>query len=156
MKSFISLLMLWFLFLIIAKLALDNAAGPEIGRNQVITVKLMHAFLGGHGRTNDTNYDRSLRRVSGEALANLSLWGTANCSAILGEEGSQAINDVKNMLSDGEHRYVAASVLLNICAHCGVNLLQSYPDASEHLSSALTIVSLSISFYLLILVILLS
>jgi hypothetical protein len=47
------------------------------------------------------------------------------------------------MLSENEYRNVAASVLLNLCAYCSVIL--NNPDASEHLSSALTTVSLSIA-----------
>jgi hypothetical protein len=93
------------------------------------------------------NYDQSLRKVSGEALANLAIWGTANCSAILEEPGYQVINDLTNILSDDDYRYVAASLLLNLCAHSSVNLLLSHPHASEHLSSALTIVSLSVCTY---------
>ena len=132
---------------IVAKLALDSAAGHEIGRIQVITGRLLHAFLWRHGPTN-MYYDRSLQKVSGEALANLALWGTANCSAILEEPGYQVINDLTNMLSDDDHnRYVAASLLLNLCAHCSVNLLLSYPHASELLLSTLTTVSLSVSTY---------
>ncbi|CAO2165559.1 unnamed protein product [Urochloa humidicola] len=77
--------------------------------------------------------------VAGEALANLALWGTANCSAILEEPGYEVIKDLKSMLCEDEYRYVAASLLQNLCAHCRVKL-RSHPDASEHLPSALTIV----------------
>jgi hypothetical protein len=133
---------------IIAKLALDKEAGLEIGRIQVITERLLHAFLGRHGPTN-LYYDLSLRKVSGEALANLALWGTANCSVILDEPGYQVINDLTSMLSDDYYRYVAASLLLNLCEHSSVNLLLSHdPRATEHLSSALPIVCLLISFCL--------
>jgi len=128
---------------IIAKLALDSAAGLEIGRNQVITARLLHVFLGRHGPTN-MYYDQSLRKVSGEALANLALWGTGNCSTILEEPGYQVVNDLTSMLSDDDYRYVASSLLLKLCAHSSVNLLLSHPHASEHLSSALTTVSLSV------------
>lgn len=75
------------------------------------------------------------------------MWGTANCSAILEEPGYEVIKDLKTMLCEDEYRnyrFVAASLLQNLCAHCRVKLM-SHPDASEHLSSALTIVSLLIA-----------
>ncbi|WVZ69684.1 hypothetical protein U9M48_018432 [Paspalum notatum var. saurae] len=122
---------------IIAKLSLDKEAGLEIGRIQLITGRLLHAFLVRGGLTN-MHYDPSLRKVSGEALANPTLWGTANCLAILEEPGYQVIKDLKDMLSDDVHRCVAACLLSNLCAHCSVKL--SHLDASENLSSALTIV----------------
>ncbi|CAL4975258.1 unnamed protein product [Urochloa decumbens] len=123
---------------IIAKLAWDKRAGKEIGRTQVIIGRLMHAFLARCGPAN-INEDQSLPMVAGEALANIAMWGTANCSAILEEQGYEVIKDLKSMLCEDEYRYVAASLLQNLCAHCRVKL-RSHPDASEHLSSALTIV----------------
>jgi hypothetical protein len=126
---------------IIAKLALVQSAGKEIGRTKAIIGKLVNAFFGQPAN------DHSLSKVAGEALVNISLWGTANCKAILGERpGYEVIQDIKSMLGEDEYRYVAASLLQNLCAHCRTELT-GHPDASEHLSSALTIVSLSINFY---------
>ncbi|CAL5023688.1 unnamed protein product [Urochloa decumbens] len=122
---------------IIAKLALDKKAGKEIGRRQVIIGKLMHAFLRRYGPASMDD-DQSLPMVAGEALANLALWGTANCLAILEELGNEAIQDLKNMLCEDEYRYVAANLLQNLCAHCRDKM--RHPDVSEHLSAALTIV----------------
>ncbi|RLN24859.1 hypothetical protein C2845_PM07G15920 [Panicum miliaceum] len=124
---------------IIAKLALDKRAGKEIGRTQVITGELMHAFLARCGPANINDDDQSLPMVAGEALANLAMWGAANCSAILEEPGYEVIKDLNSMLCEDEFRDVAASLMQDLCAHCRVKLM-SHPDASEHLSSALTTV----------------
>jgi hypothetical protein len=55
---------------IIAKLALDEQAGSEIGRIHVITGRLMHAFFGREG-LNNMHYDQSLRKVGVLKIARL-------------------------------------------------------------------------------------
>ncbi|TVU34223.1 hypothetical protein EJB05_16054, partial [Eragrostis curvula] len=114
---------------IIGGLALDKRAGASLG-----VPKLLHAFLGRDGAS-DTYYVESLRTTAGEALANLAIWGTANCSAILAEPGYEVIKDLRNFLCEDNYRNVAASLLQNICAHCRDKM--RHQGAREHLSSAL-------------------
>ncbi|TVU06708.1 hypothetical protein EJB05_49936, partial [Eragrostis curvula] len=119
---------------IIAKLALDGDARKEIGSTQVIICKLVHAFL-----CRDEPYDQSLRMAAGEALANLTMESTANCSAILEEPGYELVKSLKDMLCKDECRiyiYVAASLLQNLYAHSRDKLM-SHPGSKEHLRSAL-------------------
>lgn len=130
---------------IIAKLALNKRAGHEIGQIQVITGRLLHAFLGRDGATSMMYFDQSLRTAAGEALANIAIWGTASCSAILAEPGYEVVKDVSNLLSEDTYRNVAASLLQNICVHCRDKLY--HHGASEHLSSALPMVSPSIAIW---------
>lgn len=122
---------------IIAMFALDEEARQEIGHTKVIISKLVHLFLGRDGTTN-VYYGQQLRTASGEALANLAMGSTANCSAILEEPGYELVKDIKNMISDDEYRCVATSVLQNLCALSRDEL--RCPGARDHLSSALTVV----------------
>ncbi|TVU10453.1 hypothetical protein EJB05_43985, partial [Eragrostis curvula] len=117
---------------IIAKLALDEDARQEIGRSQVIIDKLMHAFLGRDGP------DQSLRTAAGEALVNLSIGSAANCLAMFEDQGCKLIKDLKDMLFNDEYRYVAASLLLNLCANSPDVLC--HPRSREHLAAALPVV----------------
>ncbi|TVU35912.1 hypothetical protein EJB05_17819, partial [Eragrostis curvula] len=119
---------------IIAKLALDEDARQEIGSTQVIIGKLRHSFLG-----RDEPNDQSLRMAAGEALSNLTMESTANCSAFLEEQGYELIKSLKGMLCEDECRiyiYLAASLLQNLCAHSRDKLMR-HPGASEHLRSTL-------------------
>ncbi|KAJ1269193.1 hypothetical protein BS78_07G191700 [Paspalum vaginatum] len=124
---------------ILAKLALDEDARKEIGSSKVTICKLMHTFIGrdGDGLVN-SYYDQLLRMAAGEALAILTMESPANCLAVLEEPGYELIKDLKNMLCEDEHRYVAASLLENVCAH-SVDKLR-HQGASDHLSSAFPIV----------------
>ncbi|WVZ92158.1 hypothetical protein U9M48_038245 [Paspalum notatum var. saurae] len=103
---------------ILTKLALDEDARKEIGSSKVTICKLVHTFIGrdGDGPTN-SYYDELLRMAAGEALANLTIESPANCLAVLEESSYELIKDLKNMLCEDEHRYIAASLLQNICAH---------------------------------------
>ncbi|CAO2173423.1 unnamed protein product [Urochloa humidicola] len=74
--------------------------------------------------------------AAGEALANLTIESPANCLAILEEPGYELIKDLKNMLFEDEYRYVAASLLQNVCAH-STDKLRHNQDAGDHLSSAI-------------------
>jgi hypothetical protein len=128
---------------ILTKLALDEDARKEIGSCKVTISKLMHAFIGKDGASN-TYYEQSLRMASGETLANLTIESPANCLVILEEPGYELIKDLKSMLCEDEYRYVAASLLQNICAHAKDEL--RHQDAGGHLSSAFPMVSLSICY----------
>jgi hypothetical protein len=127
---------------IIAKLALAEDARKEIGSNKLIIFKLMHAFLGRYGPTN-MHYSQPLRLAAGEALGNLAIENTANCLIILEEPGYKLIKDLKDMLWHDKYRYVAATLLQNLCAHSR-DKMQSL-DAYEHLSCALPVVSLLVA-----------
>ncbi|XP_039852795.1 uncharacterized protein LOC120711371 [Panicum virgatum] len=120
---------------ILTKLAFDKDAREEIGSSKVTISKLMHAFIGKDGPT-DAYYDQSLRMPAGEALANLTIENPANCLAILEEPGYELIKDLKDMLCKDEYRYVAASLLQNVCAHSR-DKLGHYQGAGDHLSSSL-------------------
>jgi hypothetical protein len=128
---------------ILTKLALDEDARKEIGSCKVTISKLMHAFIGKDGASN-TYYEQSLRMAAGETLANLTIESPANCLVILEEPGYELIKDLKSMLCEDEYRYVAASLLQNICAHAKDEL--RHQDAGGHLSSAFPMVSLSICY----------
>ncbi|KAF8653729.1 hypothetical protein HU200_061841 [Digitaria exilis] len=119
---------------ILTKLAFDEDARKEIGGSMVTICKLMHAFIGKDGPTNNVCYDQSLRMAAGEALENLTVESPANCLAILEEMGYELIKDLKDMLC--EYRYVAASILQNFCAH-SMDKLRHHQGARDHLSSAL-------------------
>ncbi|CAL5013569.1 unnamed protein product [Urochloa decumbens] len=125
-------------FEILAKLAFDKDARKEIGSSKVTISELMHAFIGKDGSTN-AYYDQSLRMAAGEALANLTIESPANCLAILEETGYELIKDLKNMLCEDEYRYVAASLLQNVCAH-STDKLRHHQGAGNHLSSAIPMV----------------
>ena len=129
---------------ILTKLALDEDARKEIGSCKVTICKLVHAFIGKDGPTNAYyDSDQSLRMAAGEALANLTTESPANCLVILEVTGYEIIKDLKNMLCEDEYIYVAASLLQNICAQAKDKL--RHQDASNHLSSAFPMVSLSIA-----------
>nr|CAB3483510.1 unnamed protein product [Digitaria exilis] len=121
---------------ILTKLAFDEDTRKEIGSSKVTICKLMHAFIGKDGPTNNVCYDQSLRMAAGEALENLTVESPANCLAILEEMGYELIKDLKDMLCEVEYRYVAASILQNFCAH-SMDKLRHHQGARDHLSSAL-------------------
>ncbi|KAG0524478.1 hypothetical protein BDA96_07G214900 [Sorghum bicolor] len=127
----------------LTKLALDEDARKEIGSCKVTISKLMHAFIGKDGASNNY-YDQSLRMAAGEALANLTIESPANCLVILEEPGYELIKDLKDMLCEDEYKYVAASLLQNICTHAKDKLW--HQDAGNHLSSAFPIVMKNIKF----------
>ncbi|CAO2211519.1 unnamed protein product [Urochloa humidicola] len=120
---------------ILTKLAFDMEARKDIGSSKVTISKLMLAFIGKDGSTN-AYYDQSLRMAAGDALANLTIESPANCVAILEEPGYELIKDLKNMLCEDEYRYVAASLLQNICAH-STGKLRHHQGAGDHLSSTI-------------------
>ncbi|KAF8676009.1 hypothetical protein HU200_047512 [Digitaria exilis] len=122
---------------IIAKLALTEYGRKEIGSNKVIVCKLIHAFLGRYGPTN-MHYSQPLRLAAGEALANLAIENSANCSVILKVAGYQLIKDLKDMLWHDKYRYVAASLLQNLCTHSRDKMYSL--GANEHLPYALPVV----------------
>lgn len=124
---------------IIAMFAFDEDARQEIGQTKVIVSKLVHLFLGRDGTTN-VYYDQQLRIAAGEVLANLAMGSATNCSSILEEPGYELVKDLKNMISGEEYRYVATSILQNLCEHSRDEL--RHPGAREHLSSTLPEVNL--------------
>ncbi|KAL6614911.1 hypothetical protein ACP70R_037181 [Stipagrostis hirtigluma subsp. patula] len=117
---------------IIAKLAYDEDARLEIGSTQVIIGKLTQAFITGGDE------DQSLRMAAGEALANLAMGSTLNCSAILKDPWYELTRLMDMLCKDEDrvYRYLAASLLQNLLAHSRDKLLAD-SGASEHLRSAL-------------------
>jgi hypothetical protein len=129
------------LFEILTKLAFDKDARVEIGSSKVTISKLIHAFIGKDGLITDEYDDESLRMAAGEALANLTIESPANCLAILEEPGYELIKDLTDMLCKDGYRYVAASLLQNVCAHSRDKVLRHHQGAGDHLSSSLPMVS---------------
>ncbi|WVZ92159.1 hypothetical protein U9M48_038246, partial [Paspalum notatum var. saurae] len=128
---------------ILDKLALDENGRKQIGTSKETICKLMHTFIGWDEATNTYCYNQTtLRMAAGEALANLTIESPEICLAILEEPGYELIRDLKNMLSEDEYRYVAASLLQNFCAHSDDKL--RLQGAGHHLSAAFPIVSPSI------------
>ncbi|CAO2184295.1 unnamed protein product [Urochloa humidicola] len=123
-------------FEILAKLAFDKEARKEIASSKVTISKLMDAFIGKDGPTNVYYDDQSLRMAAGEALVMLTIQNPANCLAILEEPGYELIKDLKNMLCEDEYKYVAASLLQNVCAH-STDKLHHHQGSGDHLSSAI-------------------
>lgn len=127
---------------IIATMALDEGERQGIGRVQVIIRFLVGVFI--IGRDGPTTYCQSLRAAAGEALSNLAIESPANCLAILEARPEyELVERLKDMLGNDEYRCAAASLLGN-CSMIWGRL--SDPGVSNHLSSALPVVSLSIAF----------
>jgi len=127
---------------IIAIMSWDEVARQELGSAQVIIHKLVHVFI--VGQDGPTSYDQSVRVAAGEALTNLAMESPANCLAILEERrpGYELARDLKDMLGNDEYRCVAASLLQNLCAWSRIRDRLRGPGATNHLSSALPVVSL--------------
>lgn len=89
----------------------------------MIISKLMHAFLS-RAAPSSTNSDQLLQKVSGQALAMLTIESADNCSAILKESG-YVIRELASMICEDGCRYVAASLLQNLFLHIQPELSNS-------------------------------
>ncbi|TVU37499.1 hypothetical protein EJB05_10815, partial [Eragrostis curvula] len=113
---------------ILRNLAIDRDARQAIGRVQVIISRLMHAFLTSVGASS-TESDRLLRKVAGQALAVLAMDSTNNCLAMLREPEYEFIKELTCMIHVDKYRWVAASLLQNMCLHARCELKE--PDLKE-------------------------
>uniref|UniRef100_J3MNL4 BLE2 protein n=1 Tax=Oryza brachyantha TaxID=4533 RepID=J3MNL4_ORYBR len=109
---------------ILRNLAIDRDTRQEIGHVQVIITKLIEAFLASEGPPS-SDVDYLLPKISGQALAMLSLENSRNCFIMLKEP--EFINKLKNMIliHDDKYIYVAASLLRNLCVHAQPELTES-------------------------------
>lgn len=107
---------------ILRNLAVDRNTRQEIGRIGEITSRLLHAFLAWHAPSSD----RSLQIISGQALAFSAMESVNNCSVMLKEPGYAFIQKLTAMIQDDRYnRYVAASILRNLCLHARPKLSNS-------------------------------
>jgi hypothetical protein len=125
---------------ILRNLAIDGNTREEIGSIRMILSRLIQAFLAQHPPSN-TYSDRSLQITAGQALAMLAMESVNNCSAMLKEPGYSFIRELTAMIRDDRYKYVAASILQNLCLHAQSKLSSS--DLTE-LSHSLQKVSLLI------------
>jgi hypothetical protein len=125
---------------ILRNLAINGNSREEIGSIRVIISRLIQAFLAQHPSSN-TYSDRSLQITAGQALAMLAMESVNNCSAMLKEPGYSFIRELTAMIRDDIHKYMAASLLQNLCLHAQSKLSSS--DLTE-LSHSLRKVSLLI------------
>jgi hypothetical protein len=99
---------------ILRNLATDRNTRLGIMHIGVITSRLIHAFLARHPQSNPYS-DRSLQITAGQALALLAM-ESENCSLMMKEPGYVFIRELIVMIQDDRYnRYVAASILRNLC-----------------------------------------
>ncbi|GJM93896.1 hypothetical protein PR202_ga10489 [Eleusine coracana subsp. coracana] len=121
------------------KIVLADGKDNDIDKFSVIIPELMLAFLGPHESSN-TDYDHSLRLLAGEVLSKMTEKNDPSIfMAILQEKGYSLIRDLKNMLQQDEYICVAASLLINLCAH-SQDKLHHHLRPNEELSSILKVV----------------
>uniref|UniRef100_A0A0D9X2B3 BLE2 protein n=1 Tax=Leersia perrieri TaxID=77586 RepID=A0A0D9X2B3_9ORYZ len=109
---------------ILRNLATDGNTRQEIGCIRVIISSLIHAFLAQHPLS-DTYSDQSLQITAGQALSVLATESVNNCSAMLKEPGCAFIKELIVMIRDDTYKYVAASLLQNLCLHAQSKLSSS-------------------------------
>uniref|UniRef100_A0A0D9X2B4 BLE2 protein n=1 Tax=Leersia perrieri TaxID=77586 RepID=A0A0D9X2B4_9ORYZ len=109
---------------ILRNLATDGNTREEIGCIRVIISRLIYAFLAKHP-SSDTYSDRSLQITAGQALSVLAIESANNCSAMLKEPGHALIIELTVMIQDDRYKYVAASLLQNLCLHAQSKLSSS-------------------------------
>jgi hypothetical protein len=109
---------------ILRNLAINGNSREEIGSIRVIISRLIQAFLAQHPSSN-TYSDRSLQITAGQALAMLAMESVNNCSAMLKEPGYSFIRELTAMIRDDIHKYMAASLLQNLCLHAQSKLSSS-------------------------------
>ncbi|XP_044452838.1 uncharacterized protein [Triticum aestivum] len=108
---------------ILRNIAIDGNTRQEIGRIQLIIIRLTQTFINGEG-TMSTNADHLSRKVTGQALAMLTTESVQNCLIVLKEP--EFIKKLKPMISiHGKYIYVAASLLRNLCLHAQPELRES-------------------------------
>ncbi|KAG8099226.1 hypothetical protein GUJ93_ZPchr0013g33850 [Zizania palustris] len=110
---------------ILRNLAIDKNTRREIGRIRAIISRLIYAFLAQHAPSSPCSSDWSLQMTAGQALSMLTMESVDNCSAMLKEPGRALIRELTSMIQDDRCRYVAASLLQNLCLHAQSNLSSS-------------------------------
>ncbi|CAM0907102.1 unnamed protein product [Alopecurus aequalis] len=100
---------------LLRNLAMDGNR-EEISHIRVIISRLMHEFLS-RSEPSSTNSDQFLRMIAGQALAVLAIESANNCLAMLAEPGYAFIEELTVMIHVDRYRYVASSLLRNMCMH---------------------------------------
>ncbi|XP_051214011.1 uncharacterized protein [Lolium perenne] len=88
----------------------------EISHIRVIISRLMHAFLS-QSAPSSKDSDHLLRMIAGQALAVLAIESANNCLAMLAEPGYAFIKELTVMIQGDRYRYIASSLLRNMCLH---------------------------------------
>ncbi|KAL5197514.1 hypothetical protein ABZP36_001026 [Zizania latifolia] len=106
-------------------LAIDKNTRQEIGRIRAVISRLIYAFLAQHALSSTCSSDWSLQMTAGQALSMLVMESVDNCSAMVKEPGCALIRELTAMIQDDRRRYVAASLLQNLCLHAQSKLSSS-------------------------------
>ncbi|XP_073364147.1 uncharacterized protein [Aegilops tauschii subsp. strangulata] len=101
---------------LVRNFAMDGNVNNEIGHIPIIISRLMHAFLS-EGASSSADSDQLLRMNAGQALALLAMGSVNNCLVMLAEAGSVFIKELTIMIHSGRYRYIASSLLQNMCVH---------------------------------------
>ncbi|XP_037482127.1 uncharacterized protein LOC119360705 [Triticum dicoccoides] len=100
---------------LIKNIAMEENIKEEIGRIPVIISRLMDAFLS-QSALSRTDSAQLLQMTSGQALAVLAMESANNCLIMLAEPHS-FIKELTVMIHGDRYRYVASSLLQNMCVH---------------------------------------
>ncbi|XP_024312708.1 uncharacterized protein LOC100835278 [Brachypodium distachyon] len=100
---------------LLRNLAMDENMKAEIGHMPLIISRLLHAFLS-KGAPSSTDSEL-LRMIAGKPLAVLAVESANNCLVMLAEPGYVFIKELTIMIHDDKYRYVASSLLQNMCVH---------------------------------------
>ncbi|KAI5008467.1 hypothetical protein ZWY2020_009515 [Hordeum vulgare] len=109
---------------LLRNLAMVGNTKEEIGQIRVIISRLMHAFLS-QDALSSTDSGQRLRMKSGQALAVLAMESANNCLVMLAEPGYVFIKELTVMIHGGRYRYIASSLLRNMCVHARPELRNS-------------------------------
>ncbi|VAH43084.1 unnamed protein product [Triticum turgidum subsp. durum] len=109
---------------LLRNLAMEENVKEEIGQIPVIISRLMDAFLS-QGTPSSADSDHLLRMISGQALAVLAMESANNCLIMLAEPGYMFIKELTLMIHSDKYRYVASSLLRNMCVHARSELRNS-------------------------------
>ncbi|KAM3383788.1 hypothetical protein ACQJBY_008445 [Aegilops geniculata] len=100
---------------LIKNIAMEENIKEEIGHIPVIISRLMDAFLS-QSALSRTDSAQLLQMTSGQALAVLATKSANNCLIMLAEPHS-FIKELAVMIHGDRYRYVASSLLQNMCVH---------------------------------------
>uniref|UniRef100_A0ACD5TEV2 Uncharacterized protein n=1 Tax=Avena sativa TaxID=4498 RepID=A0ACD5TEV2_AVESA len=114
---------------ILRNLAMDETTREEIGCFRVIIRSLMRAFLS----RAVTDSDELLQIVAGQALAVLATESPNNCLAMSEEPGYVFIKELTTMIHIDRYRYIAASLLRNMCVHARSKLGKADLEELSHI-----------------------
>jgi hypothetical protein len=107
---------------VLRNLAIDRDARQAIGRNQVIILRLVHAFLTPGGSSSTESGLLLFQRAAGQALAMLAMDNVNNPLAMLKEAEYEFIKELTIMIYVNRYRCVAASLLQSTCRHAVLGL----------------------------------